>query len=62
MEINYFNITKNIKHFNNNKELLDFIKDTIYYLYTHNKNYNGSQWIKIQDLKEIFDNIQIEKE
>lgn len=61
MKINYLNIENLLKKFNNDKELLDFIKESIYYLYTHNKNYNGTQWIKIQDLKDIFDNIDMEE-
>lgn len=59
LKINYEEINKNIRKFEDNYDLLYFIKDILDYLYTHNKNYNQSQWIKIQDLKEIFDNISI---
>ena len=60
--INMYDINKNIRHFESREELLEFIKDKIDFLYRNNKNYNQTQWIVIQDLKEIFDNINIESE
>lgn len=60
--INMYNINKNVKHFESREELLEFIKDKVDFLYRNNKNYNQTQWIVIQDLKEILDNINIESE
>ena len=37
--------------------LLHYINGLIDYLYTHNKNYNKTQYYKIEELKIIFDNI-----
>lgn len=62
MKINYENINKYVRQFKDNKELLDFIKDKIDFLYRHNKNYTQTQYIVIQDLKEIMDNIEIKEE
>ena len=60
MNINYENINKYVRQFKDDKDLLDFIKDKIDFLYRNNKNYTQSQYIVIQDLKEILDNIEIE--
>ena len=59
ININLENIKKNVKKYNSEKQLLEDIKDMIYHLYTHNKNYNQLQWVIIQDLKDIFENIEI---
>lgn len=59
LKINYEEINKNIRKFEDEYDLLYFIKDNLEYLSTHNKNYNQSQWIMIQDLKEIFNNVSI---
>ena len=40
------------------ESLLDYIKNSIDYLSTHNKNYNNTQYNKIMELKEIFDCIE----
>ena len=47
------------RNFKNEKELLEFIKDKIDFLYRNNKNLNQVQYIVIQDLKEIFENIEL---
>lgn len=60
MKINYENINKYVRKFKDNKELLEFVKDKIDFLYRNNKNYTQTQYIVIQDLKEIIDNIEIE--
>ena len=59
LKINYEEINKNIRKFEDEYDLLYFIKENLEYLSTHNKNYNQSQWIMIQDLKEIFNNVSI---
>ena len=59
INIDFEKIKKDVKNYSNEKVLLFDIKDMIYHLYTHNKNYNNLQWVIIQDLKDIFDNIEI---
>lgn len=61
MKINYEEIRKNVFNFKSDKELLEIIKRLIEELYYDNKNYKQKQWINIQDLKDIFDNIEIEE-
>lgn len=59
--INYEKIKKDLGiTFENEKDILDFIKRNIEDLYYHNKNYNNNQWVKIQDLKDLLDNIDME--
>lgn len=59
MKINFENINKYLRKFENEEELLEFIKNKIDFLYRHNKNLNKCQYIVIQDLKEIFENIEL---
>jgi len=59
LKINYEEINKNIRKFEDEYDLLYFIKDNLEYLSTQNENYNQTQWIMIQDLKEIFNNVSI---
>ena len=61
MKINYEEIRKNVFNFKSDKELLDIIKRIIEELYYDNKNYKQKQWVNIQDLKDIFDNIEIKE-
>lgn len=59
--INYEKIKNDLGiTFENEKDILDFIKRNIEDLYYHNKNYNNNQWVKIQDLKDLLDNIDME--
>jgi hypothetical protein len=37
--------------------LLHYVRGLIDYLYTHNKNYNKTQYYKIEELKTIIENI-----
>lgn len=37
--------------------VLHYMKSLVDYLYTHNKNYNKTQYYKIEELKTIIDNI-----
>ena len=41
----------------NKAEVLHYARAVIEYLYTHNKNYTKEQYYKIEDLKNIIDNI-----
>ena len=60
LKIDYEKIHNNVGLFlEDESDVLNFIKNTMDYLYTHNKNYNQQQWIKLQDLKEIVDNIEV---
>ena len=59
VKVDYANIEKSIRAFTDDEDLLNFIKDEIDSLYRHNKNYNQWQWITIQNLKDIFDNIEL---
>ena len=36
-----------------NAELVKILKDKVYYLRTHNKNYTKQQYYEIQDIEEI---------
>ncbi len=38
-------------------EVLHYVRGVIEYLYTHNKNYTKEQYYRIEDLKNIIDNI-----
>lgn len=38
-------------------EVLHYVRSVIEYLYTHNKNYTKEQYFRIEDLKNIMDNI-----
>lgn len=40
--------------------LFNYIKDSLEYLKTHNKNYNQKQYWAIMELADIFDCIEIE--
>lgn len=60
MKINFENINKYVREFKNEKELLEFVKDKIDFLYRNNKNYNQVQWVVIQDLQEIMNNVRSE--
>ena len=62
MKINFENINNYVRKFEDEKDLLDFVKEKLDFLNRNNKNYNASQYVVIQDLKEIFDNIEIEEE
>lgn len=62
MKVNFEYINKYVRNFKSLHDLFDFMKDKIDFLYTHNKNYNQSQWVIIQDLKDIIDNIEINEE
>ena len=57
--VNYEDLEEYVRKFKDDYDLFYWIKDTIDYLYHNNKNYNQQQWVKIQDLKEVFDNICI---
>lgn len=61
MNINFENINKYVRKFKNEEDLLDFVKDKIDFLYRNNKQYTQAQWVVIQDLKEIIDNIEVVK-
>lgn len=41
--------------------VLHYVRAKIEYLYTHNKNLTCAQWDAVVELKEIIDNIDIEK-
>lgn len=41
----------------NKAEVLHYVRAVIEYLYTHNKNYTKEQYYRIEDLKNIIDNI-----
>ena len=38
-------------------EILRYVRGVVEYLYTHNKNYTKEQYYRIEDLKNIIDNI-----
>lgn len=61
LKINYEDISKYIYKMENEKEVFDFIKEKIDFLYRNNKNYNNYQWVVIQDLKDLFDSIEVEE-
>lgn len=62
LKVDYELLEKNIRKFSDSYDLLYFIKDSLEFLSTHNKNYTQTQYIKIQDLKEIFDYIKIRED
>ena len=57
MNINLINERTGL-HLKNEKEILKYMQDTIYYLFTHNKNYTQTQYYKIWNLKDIIDNME----
>lgn len=62
LNVNYEELKKYVRNFKDDNDLYNFIKDSIDYLYTHNKNLNETQWVKIQDLKSIIDSITIKED
>lgn len=62
LKVDYELLEKNIRKFSDSYDLLYFIKDSLEFLSKHNKNYTQTQYIKIQDLKEIFDYIKIRED
>ncbi len=61
LNVDYEALKVIVRKFEDQYDLLQFMKDKIDYLYTHNKNYNNGQWVAIQDLKDIFDYISIKE-
>ena len=49
-----------LKEQDKEKYLFDYIKNSLEYLKTHNKNYNQKQYWAIMELADIFDCIEIE--
>lgn len=62
LNVNYEELKKYVRNFKDDNDLYNFIKDSIDFLYTHNKNLNETQWVKIQDLKSIIDSITIKED
>lgn len=60
MKINYKKILENTGlDFENKEDLYFYIKNTIDFLESHNKNYTKEQYHRIIDLKEILENIEM---
>lgn len=60
MKINYKKILENTGlNFENKEDLYFYIKNTIDFLESHNKNYTKEQYHRIIDLKEILENIEM---
>lgn len=61
LKINYEKIANNTgRTFENVNDLLYYIDRSLYYLETHNKNYNNTQHEKILELREFFNAIETE--
>lgn len=43
----------------NNADYLNYARQLVYDLYSHNKNYTKRQYYEIEELKEILDNMEI---
>ena len=56
--LNFINETTNFDYVNNDLER--YIRDKLYFLKTHNKNYNKEQYYTIMELADIFDCIEFD--
>lgn len=45
----------------NNIDYLNYTRQLVYDLYSHNKNYTNKQYYEIEELKEILDNIEVKE-
>lgn len=59
--INKLDILESIGiEFKDDKDYLIYMQNLIDYLYFHNKNYTNEQYYKIEELREILNNMEVE--